>query len=144
VAFRGTFEYSLDAKNRLTVPSKFRASLSDGVILAKGLKPCIGIWAPAAFEAYAEAALAGLHPLSSQYEKLNDFFTNGSFDTELDAAGRVMVPKDLLKYAGLTKEVVVTGSGSRLEVWDRAAHAQYDARLAADVRQITESFSHAG
>ena len=44
MAFRGTFDYSLDAKNRLTVPSKFRAVLSDGVVLAKGVEQCVQIW----------------------------------------------------------------------------------------------------
>ena len=41
MAFRGTFDYTLDAKNRLTVPAKFRASLSDGVVLAKGIERCV-------------------------------------------------------------------------------------------------------
>jgi transcriptional regulator MraZ len=143
VDFRGTFDYSLDAKNRLTVPAKFRASLSDGVILAKGLKRCIGIWAPAAFEAYTEAALAGLHPLSDDFETLTRFFSNGSHDTELDAAGRVMVPKDHLRYAGLRKEVIVTGTRSRLEIWDRAGYAELEEGMPAEVARITERLSHA-
>ena len=142
MAFRGTFDYSLDAKNRLTVPAKFRASLSDGVILAKGLKRCIGIWAPAQFEAYTEAALAGLHPLSNDFETLTRFFSNGSHDTELDAAGRVMVPKDHLRYAGLKKEVIVTGTRTRLEIWDRATWAAYNAALASDVTDITTHLGH--
>ena len=53
----GTFEYTLDAKNRLTVPSKFRAALSDGVVLAKAVEPCVAIWTPQAYEAQTAAAL---------------------------------------------------------------------------------------
>src|SRR5688500_14583765 len=50
LAFRGHFDYSLDAKNRLTVPPKFRVTFSSGIVLAKGLEPCIALWTPDAFE----------------------------------------------------------------------------------------------
>jgi MraZ protein len=142
VAFRGTFDYTLDAKNRLTVPAKFRASLADGVILAKGLERCVAIWTPKEFDAYTTAALADMHPLSPQAEKLNRFFSANSLDAELDAAGRVMVPAFLLEHAGLQKDVVVTGAGSRLEIWDRATWADYNASLSSDVSDITAALGH--
>ena len=44
MAFRGTFDYSLDAKNRLTIPAKFRTALADGVVLAKGIESCVELW----------------------------------------------------------------------------------------------------
>ena len=101
MAFRGTFDYSLDAKNRLTVPAKFRASLSEGVVLAKGIERCVQVWTPSGFEAYTGSALQGVHPLSDQARKLNRFFSANSLDTELDSAGRVMVPAFLLERPGL-------------------------------------------
>ena len=66
MAFRGTFDYSLDAKNRLTIPAKFRASLSEGVVLAKGIERCVQVWTPHGFEAYTGSALQDIHPLSDQ------------------------------------------------------------------------------
>jgi MraZ protein len=142
VAFRGTFDYTLDAKNRLTVPAKFRASLADGVVLAKGIERCVAIWTPKDFDAYTAAALEGMHPLSPQAEKLNRFFSANSLDAELDSAGRVMIPAFLLEHGGLEKEVVVTGAGSRLEVWDRATWADYNAALSSDVSDITAALGH--
>ncbi|HYY06852.1 MAG TPA: division/cell wall cluster transcriptional repressor MraZ [Candidatus Limnocylindria bacterium] len=144
MAFRGTFDYSLDAKNRLTVPAKFRAQLADGLVLAKGLERCVAVWTPDAFDAYTTQALADFHPLSPQAEKLNRFFSANSLDAELDSAGRVMIPAFLLEHAGLGKEVVVTGVGNRLEVWDREAWADYNAALAGDVAEITSLLGHAG
>jgi MraZ protein len=143
VAFRGTFDHSLDAKNRLTVPSRHRAALADGVILAQGLSPCATIWTPAAFEAYTASALEGWPALSPEAEKLNRFFSSYSLDTELDAAGRVMFPPWLMQYAGLGKEVVISGMGNRLEVWDRGTWAQQTESLPDDVRQITATLGHA-
>ena len=144
MAFRGTFDYSLDAKNRLTVPAKFRASLSEGVVLAKGIERCVQLWTPTGFEAYTGAALEGVHPLSEQARKLRRFFSANSFDTDLDSAGRVMVPAFLLEHGGLRKEVVVTGVGECLEVWDRAAWSEYNAALSDELPEITAAFGHAG
>jgi len=70
------------------------------------------------------------------------FFAANSLDTELDAAGRVGVPSFLLEHAGLSKEVVVTGSHDALEIWDRATWAEYNAALASDVHDITTSLGH--
>jgi MraZ protein len=142
MAFRGTFDYSLDAKNRLTVPARFRNELSEGVVLAKGLERCVAIWTPNAYETYTQTALAGFHPLSKEAQKLQRFFAANSLDTELDAAGRVMVPPFLLEHAGLSKEVVVTGAGDALELWDRAVWADYNAALSTDVSEITDRLGH--
>jgi MraZ protein len=142
MAFRGTFDHSLDAKNRLTVPAKFRAALAEGVVLAKGLEPCVSVWAPREYDAYVSSALAGFHPVSQQAQKLRRFFAANSFDTELDAAGRVMLPNFLMDHAGLRKEVVVTGAGQSLEVWDRRAWADYNAALTTDVSEITATLAH--
>jgi MraZ protein len=142
MAFRGTFDYTLDAKNRLTVPARFRAELSGGVVLAKGLERCVAVWTPAAYDEYTAAALQGLHPLSKEAQKLRRFFSANSLDTELDAAGRVMVPSFLLEHAGLSKDVVVTGAGDALEVWDRATWATYNAALSSDVDEITASLGN--
>ena len=129
--FRGTFEHSLDAKHRLTVPAKFRAALANGVVLAASQETTpdaprsIAIWTADGYEAYTSAALGGLNPLSPNARDLERFFFNFSHDTELDSANRVMIPTALLDYARLGKDVVVVGSGNRLEVFDRGAYAGY-------------------
>ena len=64
MAFRGTFDYSLDAKNRLTVPAKFRAALADGVVLAKGVEPCVEVWRPSDYDACTATVLGGRNPCS--------------------------------------------------------------------------------
>ena len=130
MTFRGTFEHALDAKHRLTIPAKFRGALSNGVVLAPshevetGASRTVAIWTPDAYDEFTHSSLAGLNPFSPTARELKRFFFNASFDTELDAANRVMVPTPLLDYAGLSKEVVVCGSGECLEVWDRGRYAQ--------------------
>jgi MraZ protein len=139
VAFRGTFDFTLDAKNRLTVPAKFRAALADGVVLAKGIERNVALWTPAAYEAQVAAALAGRNPASPQGRELRRFFSANAVDTELDSAGRVMVPAFLAEHAGLRREVVVAGAGECLEVWDRDAWRDYNAGLTERITDITAS-----
>ncbi len=128
--FRGTFEHALDAKHRLTIPAKFRGALADGVVLAAsheletGAPRTVAVWTPAAYEQYTQATLTNLNPASPKARELKRFFFNASFDAELDAANRVMIPPQLLSYAGLDREVTVTGSGECLEIWDRQRYGQ--------------------
>jgi MraZ protein len=130
--FRGTFEHSLDAKHRLTVPSKYREALSGGVVLARSPQTSqdaprsIAIWTAEAYDEYAEQALAGRNPIHPDARRLKQILNNNAHDTELDSANRVMIPASWLEWAGLGKEVVVTGSGDCLEVYDRAAYETYN------------------
>lgn len=145
MAFRGTFDHALDAKNRLTVPAKFRAVLSGGVVLAgspevtAGEPRCVAVWTAEAYDAYTASTLSGLNPLSPKARELKRFFFNHSHDTELDSAGRVMIPPFLMSYAGLGKEVVVTGSGECLEVWDRTTHSHYQSDVLSRIPDIAAS-----
>ena len=146
--FRGTFEHALDAKHRLTVPSKFRAALAGGIVLAASPETTaaaprsIAIWTPDAYEAYTKAALTGLSPISPEARDLKRFFFNYSHDTELDSAHRVMIPPALKEYAELDREVVVTGSGECLEVFDRAKYSGYSEDVLTRVPDIAAKLGH--
>lgn len=142
MAFRGHFEYSLDAKNRLTIPAKFRASFSDGLVLAKWLDPCVAIFTPEGFDRFQDSFLPDMHPLSADRRKLTRFFSGGSYDIELDSAGRVTLNAELLNHAGIAKDVVVIGSGDHLEVWDGGSYADDQSDLPDQVARIAESLGH--
>ena len=140
VPFRGTFDHTLDAKNRLTMPAKYRAALAAGVILAVpvDLKPCVGVWRPEEYEQYTKRALAELPPLSPRLSELERFFYGHSAEAELDAAGRIMVSASLGEHAGLDRDVVIVGVGDRLELWDRTRWAEHRPALLSGVALITE------
>ena len=148
MTFRGTFEHSLDAKHRLTVPAKFRAALADGVVLAvspeatEGSPRSIAIWTADAYDEYTKAALSNLNPLLPQARELKRALFNNSHDTELDSANRVMIPTHFLSYAGIGKDVVVTGSGECLELWDRDAYRTYNEGVLTRFPEIASSLGH--
>ena len=141
VPFRRTFDHTLDAKNRLTVPARYRATLAEGVVLAMPVdqEPCVGVWRPEEYERYSKRALAGLPPLSSRLSEMERFFFGSSQDADLDAAGRIMIPGFLADHAKLQKDVVVVGVGERLELWDRGRWVEHQPALLGGVAEITAS-----
>ncbi len=144
MAFRGTYEHSLDAKNRLTIPSKFREQLAGRLVVAQAIKPCVAIMTEEAFENFTESFLKDLNPLSEEAERLSHYFNAGSFDGELDKAGRVMVPPPLIEFAGLAKDVTVIGNGDRLELWNNLRWGEYHSDLTTNLSQTVANIVNAG
>jgi len=146
--FRGTFEHTLDAKHRLTVPARYRGDLSPSVVLAllpeaePGSPQPITMWRPPDYEAYVESALAGMHPLSRTAREMKRVLLGNSLEVELDSANRVMISERMMEYGGLTKEVVIVGAGECMEVWDRAAHAAYNEAAMVRFPELLERFDH--
>jgi MraZ protein len=142
MAFRGHFEHSLDAKNRLSIPARFRAEFSSGLVLAKDSDSCIAVRTTEGHEETFEAALAQLSPLSSEYKTLQRFHQSNSFDVELDGSGRVVLDARLLAHAGIEREVVVAGVGDHLEIWSRDGWNTLQTELEANIEGVTESLGH--
>jgi MraZ protein len=144
VAFRGIYEHSLDSKDRLTVPSRFRAALSDGVVLSKGFDPCVWVQTTAEFEQLSDRFLAPHSPFGRDARLLRRRFHGGSFDETLDSAGRIRLPKPLIEHAGLDGPCVVTGAGEYLEIWNADAWAKQEEELDAAAAEIAEGLSGSG
>ena len=128
----------MDAKNRLSIPARFRTSFASGTVLAKDPEPCVAVWTPETHEAIIERALGGLNPMGSEYRKLSRFYQGNSFEIDLDASGRVTLPPPLLAHADIEKEVVVVGVGDHLEVWARQRWQEEQEALDAEIGEVTE------
>jgi MraZ protein len=142
LAFTGTFDHNLDAKNRLTIPSKFRAALAGGVYLVRGVEKCVSLYPRTTYEQIAQETLKGINPLSTQGRELRRVLYASALETELDSAGRVMLTPKFLEHAGIGREVVITGVGECLELWDRSTWEAYDTDLTARAPDLTESLGH--
>lgn len=142
MAFRGHFEYSLDAKNRLNVPPKFRAAFSDGLVLMKWFEPCLAVFTPVGFEKFTNSFLPELNPISPERRRLTRYIAGSAFDMELDAAGRVTLNAPLIEHAGLQKEVTVVGNLDYLEVWDRGRFEAEQGELPEAVAEIAKGLGH--
>mgnify|MGYP000035221411 CR=1 FL=1 len=119
--FLGEYEHTIDDKNRLTLPARFREAFAQGVVLTRGLDDCLDVYARDRWDALVEARLAPLDPFSREARDLKRFFFSAAADAELDKQGRVLVPPALIRHGRLGREVVVAGVHDHLEIWDRAA-----------------------
>jgi MraZ protein len=117
----GEHEHTLDDKNRLTFPAKFRATFAGGVVLTRGMDKCLYVYRPEDWNRLVETRLGPLDPLSKEGRRMQRFFFTGAAEAELDRQGRVMVPSALIQHAGLGRNVVVAGMRDHLEIWDAAA-----------------------
>ena len=120
----GAHEHTLDDKNRLTLPAKFRAAFAGGVVVTRGMDGCLYAYRREDWDALVETRLATLDPLSQEGRRMQRFFFSGAAEVEPDRQGRVMIPAALIEHAGLGREVVVAGVRDHLEIWDRAKWRQ--------------------
>ena len=143
MAFRGQHEHSLDAKDRLTIPSKLRAQLADGAVLVAGLDPCVEVWPSEGFNTFARQILAGLNPLSAKARMLRRRFHAQAQDESLDSAGRLRLAKHLIAHGDLSGQCVVVGVEDHLEVWSPERWAQHSGEMDAQAVAVAEELAAA-
>jgi MraZ protein len=140
----GEYEHTIDDKNRLTLPAKFRRAFEDGVVVTRGLDGCLYAWTPAAWENYRDTTLSALHPLSQEGRRMHRHFFSGASETTPDKQGRVSIPPALLVHAKLGRDVVVAGVNDRLEIWDRAAWKRELAEVEGSAEDVAERLAAQG
>src|SRR5919197_5228091 len=97
----GSYEHTIDDKNRLTLPAKYRQAFRDGLVVTRGFDGCLYAYRRADWDRLVESRLASLDPLSPETRRLERFFYAGAAEAELDKQGRVMIPAQLIEHAKL-------------------------------------------
>ena len=121
----GEFEHSLDAKGRLIMPAKLRESIGDTFVVTKGLDGCLFAFSITEWTNFEEK-LKSL-PLSNKNSRnFVRFFLSGATECEIDKQGRFLIPNNLREAAGLVKETVIIGVGTRIEIWDKEKWTEYN------------------
>ncbi len=123
----GTHTPKLDDKGRLFLPAKFRDELSDGVVITRGQERCLYVFPAKEFASIMDK----LRQAPASVKDARDYMRvmlSGASDETVDKQGRVSLPSLLRQYAGLTKELVIIGVGSRAEIWDAEAWSEYLAK----------------
>lgn len=141
--FLGEYRHSIDDKNRISVPVKFRQNLIAGAVLTKGLDECLFLYPKTAWEAWSEK-LAKLPISQSKSRAFLRMMLGGAMEVELDKQGRIVIPDYLKNYALLKKQVVVAGLYDRLEIWDSGTWEQYQKNTEKDGNHIAETMLELG
>lgn len=133
----GTHAPKLDEKGRVILPAKFREELSQGLVLTRGQDRCLYVFSSKEFESVHETIRQA--PITSKQAR--DYlrvFLSGASDEIPDKQGRVTIPPALREYAGLGKELMVIGVGSRAEIWDAKSWVDYLAKQENSFSEISE------
>lgn len=120
----GTHTPKLDDKGRVILPAKFREDLAGGIVVTRGQERCLYVFSTAEFEAMHGRIRQA--PLSNKQAR--DFlrlFLSGASAEMPDSQNRITLPGHLRQYAGLEKELVITGVGAHAEIWDASAWNDY-------------------
>ncbi|HZD86427.1 MAG TPA: division/cell wall cluster transcriptional repressor MraZ [Gaiellaceae bacterium] len=140
----GEYEHTIDDKNRLTLPARFRRAFEDGIVVTRGMDGCLYAYATDQWSRLVEANLATLSPLSKQGRRMQRFFFSGAAEAVPDKQGRVSVPSALLAHAKLGRDVVVAGVNDHLEIWDRAAWQRELAEVEGSAEDVAERLAAQG
>lgn len=139
--FMGEYSHTIDPKGRLIIPSKFREQLGDEFVLTKGLDGCLSIYPMDEWGGFEEQ-LRSLPLTNKNARTFSRFFVAGATSCELDKQGRILVPGTLREFAGLEKDVVLTGNINRIEIWSKqkwSENSDYD-----DMDAIAEGLQDLG
>lgn len=122
--FLGTYAPKLDEKGRIILPAKFREELASGIVVTRGQEHCLYVFSQREFESVHEKIRQA--PVTSKQARdyLRVFLSGASAETP-DKQNRVTIPPMLRSYAGLDRDLVVIGAGSRAEIWDSQAWETY-------------------
>ena len=118
--FMGEYNHTLDAKGRVIIPSKFREALGEEFVVSRGLDGCLFVYANEDWNAF-EQKLTALPLINKDARSFARFFLAGAATVEVDKQGRILIPSNLREFAGLDKDVVLVGVGSRIEIWSNEA-----------------------
>lgn len=136
--FLGEYQHSLDPKGRITIPSRFRDGLGERFIATKGLDNCIFIY-PLEEWKNIEAKLRSLPFTRGDVRSFVRFFFSGAAELEVDKQGRILLPSNLRSYAGVERDLIIIGVGSRVEIWSADKWAQYNELAGSNYEEIAES-----
>ncbi len=139
--FLGRYAHNLDAKGRLAIPARYREALAEGVVLTRGIDRCLALYPMAAWRPLAEK-VAALPLTDADARNFRRLVFAEAADLNLDAQGRILVPPDLRRYAGIEREALVVGVDTSLEIWSPERWAAVESSLDADGAEIAQRLAN--
>ncbi len=139
----GEYTHTLDDKNRLSLPSKFRQEMGKKVFVTPGLDGCLFVFTGKEWGIISEK-LSGSSMLQSDARSFNRFMFAGAEEASVDSIGRILLPDFLKKQATLDEKVVIIGVKDRLEIWDEKKWFDYKKGIANRADTLAEKLGSVG
>ena len=128
IGFLGEYEATLDPKGRFLLPSGFKKQLPEDssvrFVINRGFEKCLSLYPIKSWEPIF-AEISQLNDFDPKVREFRRYFLNGATLTELDGAGRLLVPPNLKEHAGLEKDIVLVAAVNKIEIWDKTKYQQF-------------------
>lgn len=139
----GEYTHTVDEKNRISLPSKFRKELGKKVVITHGLDNCLFVYPLGEWEKIS-TKLAELGMGQADTRGFNRFMLAGAVEAEVDSIGRILVADFHRKFASLKSRVVFTGVHNRVEIWDERAWKEYKTKIEKQADMMAEKLGEIG
>jgi len=128
IGFIGEYESTIDAKGRFLLPSGFKKQLPEqesyAFVINRGFEKCLTLYPIQSWEPIFKE-ISQLNDFDPKVREFRRYFLNGAVQLELDSAGRVLLPKNLMEHASLEKDIVLVSAINKIEIWDRNKYQQF-------------------
>lgn len=137
--FSGSFLYSLDSKNRLSIPAKLRKNLQpeskDSFVITQGFEKCLDLYPQDEWQNIAQR-LRQLNPFDPDQRKFIRTFLQYATDVEMDTQARIIIPQTHIHLASIEKEVFILGTMDKIELWNPKVYDDYSAGTPGNYEQL--------
>lgn len=139
----GEYRHTLDDKNRLSLPAKFRKEMGKKIIITRGLDRCLFVYPVQEWKKFSEK-LAALSIGSTEGRAFSRAMLGGATEIDIDASGRMLVPEHLKGYASLGAKVVVAGIHNRIELWNEEVWTTYTTGVEDQANVLAQKLADIG
>jgi len=139
----GEYTHTIDEKNRVSLPVRFRKEVGKKIVVTHGLDNCIFLYSLKEWTRVAEK-LGGLGIGQSDTRGFNRFMLAGAVELDVDSIGRILIPDFLKKFSSLEDKVVFAGVHNRVEIWNSARWIEYKERVEKQADKLAEKLGEIG
>lgn len=136
--FMGEYRHNLDAKGRLTMPSKFRNQCGDYVVVTLGFDGCLSVYTPEAWEVFYQKLLQ-LPSSKKDTRAYVRLLASKATDAPFDKMGRISIPQTLRQRVSIEKNCVIVGNLDHMEIWDEATWDAYYDEKSSQLETLSEA-----
>lgn len=136
--FLGSFKHSIDAKNRLTLPTKFVVKFAKNkAVITKGFEGCLEVWTSLDFDKRVNQVLSYSQNKKNARILSRQIFANSN-EVEIDKAKRILLPTNLKDMASIKKDVMIIGVGNKIEIWNLKTYEDFCQTTSKEFEKVAE------
>ncbi len=127
IGFIGEYDSTIDTKGRFLLPAGLKKQLPDqetSFVINRGFEKCLTLYPSQSWKPIFKD-ISNLNEFDPKAREFRRYFLNGAQQVELDSAGRLLLPKNLMDHASLEKDIVLVSAVNKIEIWDKIKYQQF-------------------